>query len=172
MALVKASKTSELRALDIRFRVYRLNGVVFKLTSFTRKRTPGLSPRSSFLLDSLVTKRLCVVECLKFYEKKTRVFRQPESGEKPLLLSYICPHNPLTSQRLAHWFKDLLADAGVDESFKAHSVWGALTAAAMARGVPMADILGNADWSRVHVQALLLQRNQDHQICVKGPSRG
>ena len=144
MALVKASRTSELRALDTRFRVYRPNRVVFKLASLTKKRMPGVPPKELFLND----KRLCVVECLKFYEEKTREFRHPGPGEKPLFLSYVRPHNPVTSQRLAHWVKDLMADAGVDESFKAHSVRGASTSAAMARGVPLADILGNADWSR------------------------
>ena len=144
MALVKASRTSELRALDVRFRVYRPNGVVFKLASLTKKRTPGLSPKELFFGAFPSDKHLCVVECLKSYEEKTREFRQPGSEEKPLLLSYIRPHNPVTSQRLAHWVKDLLAD----ESFKAHSVRGASTLAAIARGVPLADILGNADWSR------------------------
>ena len=48
MALVKASRTSELRALDTRFRVYRPNGVVFKLASLTKKRTPGLPPKELF----------------------------------------------------------------------------------------------------------------------------
>ena len=148
MALVKASRTSELRALDTRFRVYRPNGVVFKLASLTKKRTPGLPPKELFFGAFPNDKRLCVVECLKFYEEKTREFRLPGPGEKPLFLSYVRPHNPVTSQRLAHWVKDLLADAGVDESFKAHSVQGASTSAAMAIGVPLADILGNADWSR------------------------
>ena len=70
-----------------------------------------------FKLASLTKKILCVVECLKSYEERTRELRQQGSAEKPLFLSYVCPHNPVTSQRLAHWVKDLLADAGVDESF-------------------------------------------------------
>ena len=35
---------------------------------------------------------------------------------------HVRPHNPVTSQRQAHWVKDLLADAGVDESFSTGSV--------------------------------------------------
>ena len=132
MALVKASRTSELRALDTQFRVYRPNGVVFKLASLTKKRTPGLPPKELVFGAFPNDKRLCVVECLKFYEEKTREFQHPGPGEKPLFLSYVHPRNPVTSQRLAHWVKDLLADAGVDESFKAHSVRGASTSAAMA----------------------------------------
>ena len=40
MALFEASRTSELRALDIRFRAYKPDGVSFNLASLTKKRTP------------------------------------------------------------------------------------------------------------------------------------
>ena len=97
MALMKVSRTSELRALDILFRVYRPNGVVFILASLTKKRTPGLPPKELLYGAFPSDKRLCVVECLKSYEERTREFRQQGSAEKPLFLSYICPHNPVTS---------------------------------------------------------------------------
>ena len=74
MALVKASRTSELRALDIRFRVYKPNGVVFKLAYLTKKRTPGRPPKELLFGAFPSDKRLCVVECLKSYEERTREF--------------------------------------------------------------------------------------------------
>ena len=148
MALVAASRTSELKALDIRFRTYKPDGVLFRLASLTKKRSPGLPPRKLFFGAFPEDRRLCVVECLRRYERETAEFRQPESREKPLFLSYVHPHKPVTSQRLAHWVKDLLVEAGVDQSFKAHSVRGASTSAAMARGVSLADILSTADWSK------------------------
>ena len=86
-----------------------------------------------------------MVECLKYYEEKTRELRQPRSEEKPLFLTYVRPHKPVTPQRPAHWVKDLLTKAGVDESFKANSVRRVSTSAAMARGVSLADILSTAD---------------------------
>ena len=147
MALVEASRTSELRALDIRYRTYKQNGVVFKLASLTKKRTPGLPPKELFFGAFPDDKTLCVVECLNCYEERTLDARQAGLAQ-PLFLSYIRPHRPVTSQRLAHWVKDLLTDAGVDKSFKAHSVRGASTSAAMARGVSLTDILNTADWSK------------------------
>ena len=48
MALMQASRTSELRALDIWFRTYKPDGVSFKLVSLTKKRTPGLPPKGLF----------------------------------------------------------------------------------------------------------------------------
>ena len=55
---------------------------------------------------------------------------------QPLFISYIKPHKPVTLQRIAHWIKDLLGQAGVDTSvFKAHSVQGAAATAALNKGV-------------------------------------
>ena len=60
MALIKASRTSELRALDIRFRIYKPDGVIFKLTSLT-KRNPGLPLKELFFRAFPSDERLCIV---------------------------------------------------------------------------------------------------------------
>ena len=66
-----------------------------------------------------------------------------------LFISYVKPHKPVTSQRIAHWIKDLLTEAGVNTAvFKAHSVRGASTSAAVAKGVSIQDVLKTADWSK------------------------
>ena len=57
------------------------------------------------------------------------------------------PHKPVTSQRIAHWLKDVLGMAGIDTAvFSAHSTRGAATSAAFSKGVPVAEILQMADW--------------------------
>ena len=48
MALMEASRTSEFRALDLRFRIYKPDGVQFRLASLTKKRTPGAPPKVLF----------------------------------------------------------------------------------------------------------------------------
>ena len=63
MAVVQASWTLELQALDLRFRVYKPNGVSFKLASLTKKRIPGLPPKELFFGAFSKDKHLCVVEC-------------------------------------------------------------------------------------------------------------
>lgn len=47
MALVDTSRTSELRALDLRFRWFKPEGVTFKLVSLNKKR-PGLPLKELF----------------------------------------------------------------------------------------------------------------------------
>lgn len=67
----------------------------------------------------------------------------------PLFLSYVKPHKPVTSQRLAHWINDTLKKAWIDtDKFKAHSMQGASTSAATVKGLHVADVLKMADWSR------------------------
>lgn len=148
MALVVASRTSELQALDLRFRVYRPNGVLFRLTGITKTQKVGSPPKERFF-GSFPDRRLCVVDCLRCYEEATAKHRDPQSDVQPLFLSYIRPFRPVTSQRIAHWIKDILSEAGVDTRvFKAHSVRGASVSAAKSKGVSIPDILEMADWSR------------------------
>lgn len=86
-----------------------------------------------------------MVKCLKQYEEVTQKFHPAEDGAKPLFLSYTHPHKLVTSQRLGHWIKNLLKEAGVDETFKVRE---ASTSATMDRGVSLANILATADWSK------------------------
>ena len=45
MALVEASRSSELHALDVRYRVFKPEGVLFSLPTLTKKRTCGAPPK-------------------------------------------------------------------------------------------------------------------------------
>ena len=148
-ALVEASRSSELAALDLRFRQFRPEGVSFILPSLTKKRNPGAPPKEVFFGSFPENGNLCVTNCLRCYEDRTKEFRSSAEGlPKKLFLSYIRPHKPVTSQRIAHWIKDLLGLAGIDTSiFKAHSTRGAATTAAHRKGVRVSDILQVADWS-------------------------
>jgi len=65
-----------------------------------------------------------------------------------LFLSYVKPHKPITSQCLANRLKEILGKTGIDTSvYKAHSVRGASSTAAAAKGVLIEDILHTADWN-------------------------
>ena len=57
MSLVEASRTSELQTLDLRFRVFKPEGVIFRLPSLTKKRVTGAPPKEYFLLPSHQTQR-------------------------------------------------------------------------------------------------------------------
>jgi len=133
MSLTSASRVSELQALDLRFRQYTVNGVVFKLASLTKKCQTGAPLKGFSFASFTVNDRLCVVQCLRQYETVTSQFRTavPQNAA-PLYVSYVKPHKPVFTQRLAHWIKDLLKKPGVNTNvFKVHSVRGATTSAAL-----------------------------------------
>ena len=75
MALVQASRSSELQALDVRFRIYRPDGVVFTPPSLTKKRNVGSPAKELFFGAYSADRRLCVVQCLRQYEQATLKFR-------------------------------------------------------------------------------------------------
>ena len=123
MALTRANRLSELQALDLCFCYYQHNGVHFKSTGFlTKKRQLGAPLKECFFASSPGDNRLCVVQCLRQYEAVTGGgWRVNPNKPDPLFLSYVKPHKPVMAQRLAHWVKDLLKEAGVDTNiFKAH----------------------------------------------------
>ena len=64
MALVSASRSSELQSLDLRFRIFKPEGVLFKLACLTKKRKLGAPLKECFFGAFQGDKMLCVVKCL------------------------------------------------------------------------------------------------------------
>ena len=92
---------------------------------------------------------MCVVECLKEYESRTRDMRSVLAGqENRLFFSVVQPHKLVSASTVARWVRNLLQAAGIDTSqFKPHSVCGASASAAARGGVALSDILALACWS-------------------------
>ena len=146
MALVEASRSSELAALDLRFRVFTPEGVTFSLPTLTKKRKAGAPPRKLFFGGYPPDERLCH-PLLETRSAPLRKNRAPDLPDK-LFLSYIQPHKFVGAQRVANWIKVMLKEAGVDTgTFSAHSTRGASATAAARQGVSTANILEAADWS-------------------------
>ena len=105
--------------------------------------------KQSFLASFPEDKNLCVVECLREYEARTKDMRPVIAGqENKLFLSIVQPHKPVASGTVARWVRSLLQAAGIDTSqFKPHSVRGASASAAARGGVALSDILALACWS-------------------------
>lgn len=149
MALVDANRTSELAALDLRFKSSSPEGVSFTLAALTKKRMVGAPPRRLFFGGFPHDRSLCVVSCLKEYEARTQGFRNQAGVPSQLFLSYVRPHAPVSSQRIANWLKMVLKEAGIDTSvYSAHSTRGASATAAAKQGIPFSVIMKTADWAR------------------------
>lgn len=123
MVLVETNCISELAALDIRFHIFKPEGIRLRPATLIKKRKTGALPKEFFRAYPH-DKRLCLVECLRYYETCTNQFwcNRTVDIESRLFPSHVKPHKPVTSQRIAHWVKDLLQQAGIDTNiFKAHS---------------------------------------------------
>ena len=63
-------------------------------------------------------------------------------------MSFMKPHNPVTSSSVARWLKAVLTVAGIDTAiFLAHSTRGGSSSAAAKVGITTNHILKAADWS-------------------------
>ena len=151
LGLTSLERVSKIVAHDLRFRRFLPEGVVFDLPDLTKKSRFQNSLKTSFHASFPSNPKLCVVNCLHEYEKRTKTFRSSPDNTKPnkLFLSYIRPHKPISSDTLSGWVVDFLSDSGVDtDIFKAHSVRGAASSAAINAGVSLKEILNLADWSQ------------------------
>lgn len=82
------------------------------------------------------------MKSLNLYIEKTRELR---GDAKQLFISFIKPHQQVTSSTIARWLKQIMELAGIDTSvFKAHSV---RSSTAAMQGITTEDILSAADWS-------------------------
>ena len=147
LALTRPSRSADLVRLDLRFRKYTPEGVVFQEAGLA-KQTRQNKPRAEYFFPAFPTNsNFCPMETLRAYELKTESFRAQGERTK-LFLAVVKPHKPISSSTLARWLKSVLEKAGIDTGiFKAHSVRGAATSAAASAGVTTADILKAADWS-------------------------
>ena len=148
LALTNASRSSDLHALDLRFRSFTGEGVLFRIPGLTKTRRSG-PPKEAMFPAFEENSRLCPVNTLKQYEQMTASLRGAGSASHQLFVSIRKPHNPVTSATIARWLKTLLSEAGVDtEMFKAHSTRAAASSTAKNAGASTADILKMAGWSR------------------------
>ena len=93
--------------------------------------------------------KLCSVETLRAYEKRTQAFRKHTSE---MFIATIKPHQPVSSSTITRWLKTMLSKAGINtDTFKAHSVRSASVTAAANAGITTNDILKAADWSTASV---------------------
>ena len=92
--MVEASRSSVLQALDLCYRdVFSPDAVSFRLSSLTKKRVTGAPPKEVVFGAFPEDSRLCVVKCLRQYERVTEALRPVDSHS--LLISYMLS---LTSQ--------------------------------------------------------------------------
>lgn len=150
MAIVKASRANLLHKLDLRFRVFKRDGVIFSIPQLTKTGKQSGPPIDIFFPAFPQDRRLCVVNYLKNYEKKTLEFRKQvqQNTKNQLFISFIEPHQPICTSTISRWLKSVLKSSGIDiHMFQGHSVRGAAVSSARNLGISATEIMKVADWS-------------------------
>ena len=113
LALVLGQRCLDLVRLTVSGRCYTGDGVILPCKGLVKQtRLNNEQSLQPVKIKAFEDKRLCLVSCVKAYEKATSSFRV--GGEQTrLLLAVIPPHNPLLSSSIARWIKKSLAEAEV-----------------------------------------------------------
>ena len=123
--------------------------ISFALSKLTKSRKSGSSPLSVtfHVFDEQCS--LCVVRTIRVYVKRSAAWRKSNSNKNQLLLSYVEPHKAVVPCTIAGWLVKILefSDINTDE-FKAHSIRGAATSKAQAKGLSCKEIMEVARWSK------------------------
>ena len=150
-ALSSSQREQTLCALDLNYKVESPACISFVIPEKLKTSKPGKSVKVKF--ECLRDKpELCTKCTLAEYISRTQDVRNLcGTIASKLFVSYIKPHKPVSTDTLARWLKLVMTDAGIDTSvFKAHSIRSATTSNAYAKGIPISEILHNADWTNEH----------------------
>lgn len=94
LALTSAEKGSELAAHDLIFRRFYPEGVSVTLPQLTKKSCIGNPAKTSFHASLPSNARLCPIECLGEYEKRTEAFWPKASNANVSNMQVICLLHP------------------------------------------------------------------------------
>ena len=146
LALSNADRCSELAALNLDFRYFQSNGVLFVIPRLTKSRRNG-PPLQAFYPEFTANPKLCPLQTLRSYEQRSKDLRHKDSP-KNLFISVKKPHKPVKPITIGHWIKNVMKLSGIDTTlFSAHSTRGAATSKAKSVGLPVGEILKAANWS-------------------------
>lgn len=118
---------------------YMADGVTLPCIGLAKQARP-ISTTCSF------KGKLCPVACIKTYEEATGSIRKEYEGERTRFFLAVIPHNPLS-------IKKSLSEAGLGDSYTAHSTRSASTTAAAMSGISTKEITSGAE--RTLFQVLL-----------------
>ena len=123
-----------------------MENVLFHICQNVKQSRPGkqIGPVDfeSYPLD----KKLCIVNHYTEYRQRTEKVRLPRCPQ--LLISFLKPHGPVSTETISRWCKRFLEDAGVNANqFKAHSTRAASPSYLVNRNTDISSILKAVGWS-------------------------
>uniref|UniRef100_A0A1X7U0Q5 Uncharacterized protein n=1 Tax=Amphimedon queenslandica TaxID=400682 RepID=A0A1X7U0Q5_AMPQE len=102
LALTCRSHSADLSNLSLKGYRNTSEGAVFVPTSLAKQSRPGKTFKEFFFAKFNGDEALCPVKSLSLYIERTRELR---GDAKQLFISFIKPHQPVTSSTIARWLK-------------------------------------------------------------------
>ena len=128
LAIANASRGSEIYALDIRYMSRNREGICFAIAVLTKTVRPG--KRSIYYPSMKEEERLCPVNALNEYLRRTQQRREVDQTKTRLFLSVVKPYKPVVKSTFARWMKTIIHEARIVEFFPAHCIRGTAATAA------------------------------------------
>lgn len=126
-------------------------GARFNMKHLLKQNKPGDPLCSIKLYAYQPNRRICPIVCLREYIKRTAVIR---NNEDQLLISSKRPHGSIARNTVASWTKKVLRASGIDTTrFAPHSTRAASTSAALAAGININTLMGQACWKNANTFA-------------------
>ena len=157
MSLVTAQRAQTLHLLDVNMLKKDKFGYTFVFDKVIKTSRPGQSLPVLVFKAYPRDRRLCIVTVLKEFIKRRAL--KVKSSVNKFLVSYVAPHQGVSTSTISRWIKTMMARAGIDtDRFKPHSVRGASTSKAKKADYPIDEILKAAGWSNASTFARFYDR--------------
>lgn len=143
LALTSGQRVQTLSALNLDFTCRDKSRFTFHINKVLKTSRPGVHHSVQFNKFDLEPK-LCPFRNILCYIDRTEDIR----SDSFLFISYVRPFKPISAQSLSRWISLGLREAGVPDTFSAHSVRHASSSHADMRRVPMDSILRTVGWSK------------------------
>ena len=108
LALTSSARAHELIELDLDFVSIKSDSWEFSLAA-TKVSWPGHPARKIYLPAFPNNPKICVVKTLQEYRSRTEIRRQSSR----LLISFVRPFKPISSQTMSRWLRKAMQLAGI-----------------------------------------------------------
>ena len=119
-------------------------GISFAIADLTKTAHPG-KKRLIYYPSLKKEERLCPVNALNEYLRRTEQRCEEDQTKTRLFLSVVKPYKPVVKSTIARWMKTTIHEAGIGELFSAYLVRGAAATAAHMKGMAVSDVLNIVD---------------------------
>ena len=159
LCLLSGQRCQTIVFLDIRDMDLLEDRYIFHVKEKLKQSRAGYHIKPLEFMKYSTDEKLCVFTHLQEYIKRTENIRLSNTK---LLISFIKPHGPISTDTLARWIKLVLASAGIDtKRFTAHSTRAASSSHLAQRNFSITDIIDAVGWKSEHTFQKFYNRSQD-----------